>query len=141
MVERGRGQVAPRAACSAPGSYLHYRGRRGAGLSFPALPSPIPNLAAKRNASWEEITFQTRRVVCAWVRGAGARGAPVIAILPGNENERADPASTPRGRAGGGQGRPRRSRARRSVPQEASVLLASSVVDSLWAAWPWLPGR
>lgn len=69
------------------------------------LLSQIPNLARRTGRSRGRKSLKCR-VVCAQVPGrAGAQGAPVITILPGNENERAGSGfhSRPRG-LGGGQG-------------------------------------
>lgn len=69
------------------------------------LLSQIPNLAGRAGRSRGRKSLKCR-VECAQVPGrAGAHGAPVIAILPGNENERAGSCFHSRpGGLGGGQG-------------------------------------
>lgn len=75
-------------------------------------------------------------------RRAGAQGAPVISILPGNENERAG--SGFHSRPGEGRGRLLRERSPWALwlRRETPVLLAS--FRRRWtaspAAWPWFQG-
>lgn len=109
------------------------------------LLSQIPNLARRTSRSRGRKSL-TCRVVCAQVPGrAGAQGAPVIAILPGNENERAGSGfhSRPRG-LGGGPGHLLRDWSPRArwLRRETWGPLASS--RRRWTAsqavWPWGPG-
>lgn len=93
-------------AARLPGSYLHHRWRCGSrplpavsaqrlqlpalGRSCQTLPSQTPNLAWRTEMSRGRKSLSRSASSVRSVPGrAGAQGAPVIAILPGNENERA----------------------------------------------------
>lgn len=75
------------------------------GLRSETLLSQTPSLARRTGLLGGNL-FEKLRVACAPVpRRAGAQGASVIAILPGNENERAGSGFHSRpGGLGGGQG-------------------------------------